>query len=158
MSWNPTVIPNQEGHRLQYSPPEISAMILRKLKEAETSVEVHVLQGEPAAGQGQPHAGPISLVGIPPAPRGMLQIEVIFDIDANGILNVSARDTASGKQQQITITASSGLSKQEVGRMVREAEAHAREDARRRQEIEVRNTTDPLVYSTQRALSEHGPS
>ena len=79
-----------------------------------------------------------------------------FDIDAHGILNVSAKDQASGKQQQITITASSGLSKQEVERMVKEAEAHASEDARRRQEVEVRNETDALVYSTDRALAEHG--
>jgi molecular chaperone DnaK len=81
---------------------------------------------------------------------------VTFDIDANGILNVSAKDLASGKQQQITITASSGLSKDEIERMVREAEANASEDARRRQEIELRNQTDSLVYSTERALSEHG--
>ena len=79
-----------------------------------------------------------------------------FDIDANGILNVSAKDVASGKQQQITITASSGLSKQEVDRMVKEAEANASDDARRRQEIELRNQTDTLVYTTERALSEHG--
>ena len=86
----------------------------------------------------------------------MPQIEVTFDIDANGILNVSAKDTATGKQQQITITASSGLSKQEVERMVKEAEAHAADDARRREEIELRNQTDSLVYSTERNLSEHG--
>jgi molecular chaperone DnaK len=84
------------------------------------------------------------------------QIEVTFDIDANGILNVSARDLASGKQQQITITASSGLTKDEVERLVREAEAHAAEDARRREEIELRNQADALVYSTERSLAEHG--
>src|SRR5205814_10348506 len=94
--------------------------------------------------------------GIPPAPRGLPQSEVTFAVDANGILNGSAKDTASGKQQQITITASSGLSKSEVGRMVREAEANASEDARRRQEIELRNQVDGLIYSTERALAEHG--
>ena len=100
--------------------------------------------------------GRFILDGILPAPRGMPQIEVTFDIDANGILNVSAKDLASGKTQQITITASSGLSKDDVARMVREAEANAGEDARRRQEIELRNETDALVYSIERGLSEHG--
>src|SRR5205814_8380048 len=94
--------------------------------------------------------------GIPPAPRGLPQSEVTFAVDANGILNGSAKDTASGKQQQITITASSGLSKSEVERMVREAEANASEDARRRQEIELRNQVDGLIYATERALAEHG--
>jgi molecular chaperone DnaK len=115
-----------------------------------------VLQGERPLARDNRTLGRFRLEGIPPAPRGMPQIEVAFDIDANGILNVSAKDTASGKQQQITITASSGLSKQEVERMVREAETHASEDARRRQEIEVRNQTDGLVYATERALREHG--
>ena len=86
----------------------------------------------------------------------MPQIEVAFDIDANGILNVSAKDMATGKQQQITITASSGLAKEEVDRMVGEAEAHAADDARRREEIELRNQTDSLVYSTERTLAEYG--
>ncbi|MBI5627451.1 MAG: Hsp70 family protein [Candidatus Rokubacteria bacterium] len=96
------------------------------------------------------------LVGIPPAPRGVPQIEVTFDIDANGILNVSAKDTATGKQQNITITASSTLTKDEIERMKKEAEAHAAEDARRREEIELRNQTDSLVYSTERILRDHG--
>src|SRR5438874_4844601 len=122
----------------------------------QTSVEVHVLQGERPMARDNRTLGRFQLVGIPPAPRGMPQIEVTFDIDANGILNVSARDTASAKQQQITITASSGLSKSEVERMVREAEANAAEDTRRKQEIEVRNQTDGLVYATERALREHG--
>jgi molecular chaperone DnaK len=122
----------------------------------QTAVDVHVLQGERPLARDNRTLGRFRLEGIPPAPRGVPQIEVAFDIDANGILNVSAKDTASGKQQQITITASSGLSKQEVERMVREAETHASEDARRRQEIEVRNQTDGLVYATERALREHG--
>jgi len=115
-----------------------------------------VLQGERPLARDNRTLGRFRLEGIPPAPRGLPQIEVTFDIDANGILNVSAKDKASGKQQQITITASSGLSKQEVERMVREAEANASEDAQRRQEIELRNQTDALVYATERALAEHG--
>jgi|SRR5689334_18982816 len=122
----------------------------------QTAVDVHVLQGERPLARDNRTLGRFRLEGIPPAPRGVPQIEVAFDIDANGILNVSAKDTASGKQQQITITASSGLNKQDVERMVREAETHASEDARRRQEIEVRNQTDGLVYATERALREHG--
>src|SRR5204863_1194007 len=100
--------------------------------------------------------GRLQLTGIPPAPRGVPQIEVTFDIDANGILNVAARDKASGKQQTIQITASSGLSKDEVERLVRDADAHAAEDARRKEEVELRNQTDALVYSTERSLTEHG--
>jgi molecular chaperone DnaK len=122
----------------------------------QTSVEVHVLQGERPLARDNRTLGRFQLVGIPPAPRGAPQIEVAFDIDANGILTVSAKDVATGKQQQITITASSGLQKEEVQRMVKEAEAHAAEDARRREEIELRNQTDSLVYSTQRFLAEHG--
>jgi molecular chaperone DnaK len=100
--------------------------------------------------------GKFHLVGIPPAPRGVPQVEVTFDIDANGILNVSAKDTATGKQQNITITASSGLSKDEIDRMMKEAEANAADDTKRKQEIEIRNQTDSLVYTTERTLSEHG--
>jgi molecular chaperone DnaK len=100
--------------------------------------------------------GRFHLDGIPPAPRGVPQIEVTFDIDANGILNVSAKDTATSKQQNITITASSGLSKDDIDKMVREAESNAADDTRRKQEIEIRNQTDSLVYSTERTLSEHG--
>jgi molecular chaperone DnaK len=124
--------------------------------ENQTSVEVHVLQGERPLARDNRTLGRFHLTGIPPAPRGVPQIEVAFDIDANGILNVSARDTASGKQQQIQITASSGLTKDEVERLVRDAEAHAADDARRRQEVELRNQADALVYSTERSLAEHG--
>ncbi len=120
------------------------------------SVDIHVLQGERSLARDNRTLGQFRLDGIAPAPRGLPQIEVAFDIDANGILNVSAKDMATGKQQQITITASSGLSKGEVDRMVKEAEAHASEDARRRQAVEVRNQADSLVYSTERALAEHG--
>jgi molecular chaperone DnaK len=120
------------------------------------AVDVHVLQGERPLARDNRTLGRFQLVGIQAAPRGAPQIEVAFDIDANGILNVSAKDRATGKQQQITITASSGLSKPEVDRMVREAEAHASEDAQRRQEIELRNRADTLLYTTERIFAEHG--
>ena len=136
--------------------PTKKSEVFSTATDNQTSVEIHVLQGERPLARDNRTLGRFHLVGIAPAPRGMPQIEVTFDIDANGILNVSARDTATGKQQQITITASSGLSKQEVERMVKEAEAHAADDARRREEIELRNQTDSLVYSTERNLSEHG--
>ncbi len=124
----------------------------------QTSVEVHVLQGErPMAGENKT-IGRFSLDGIAPAMRGLPQIEVSFDIDANGILNVSASDKATGKEQRITITASSGLSKDEVERLVQEAEAHAEEDQRRRDLAETRNAADSAVYQAERALSEHGES
>jgi molecular chaperone DnaK len=119
-------------------------------------VEVHVLQGERPMARDNRTLGKFHLVGIPPAPRGVPQVEVTFDIDANGILNVSAKDTATGKQQNITITASSGLTKDEVDRMVKDAESNAADDAKRKQDIETRNQADSLVYSTERTLSEHG--
>jgi molecular chaperone DnaK len=119
-------------------------------------VEVHVLQGERPMARDNRTLGKFHLVGIPPAPRQIPQIEVTFDIDANGILNVAAQDKATGKQQNITITASSGLTKEEIDRMMKEAEANSAEDAKRKQEIEVRNQTDSLVYSTERTLGEHG--
>ena len=122
----------------------------------QTSVDVHVLQGErPLANQNRT-LGKFQLSGIPPAPRGVPQIEVTFDIDANGILNVNAKDMATGKDQKITITSSSGLSKQEVERMSREAEAHASEDKAKREEIEARNQLDTMIYSVERMLREHG--
>ena len=136
--------------------PTKKSEIFSTAADNQTAVEIHVLQGERPLARDNRTLGRFQLDGIPPAPAGLPQIEVTFDIDANGILNVSAKDMATGKQQQITITASSGLSKEEVDRMVREAEANAAEDARRRQEIELRNQTDALVYSTERALAEHG--
>jgi molecular chaperone DnaK len=120
------------------------------------SVEVHVLQGERPMARDNRTLGRFHLDGIPPAPRGVPQIEVTFDIDANGILNVFAKDTATGKQQTITITASSGLSKDEIDKMVKEAESNAADDTRRKQDIEIRNHTDSLVYATERTLAEHG--
>ena len=124
--------------------------------DSQTSVEVHVLQGERPMARDNRTLGKFHLVGIPPAPRGVPQVEVEFDIDANGIVNVKAKDMATGKQQAITITASSGLTKDDIDKMVREAESNAEEDKKRRQEIEVRNQADSLVYTTERTLAEHG--
>jgi molecular chaperone DnaK len=121
----------------------------------QTSVDVHVLQGERPLARDNRTLGRFRLDGIPPAPRGVPQIEVSFDLDANGILNVTARDIASGKQQHITITSSSGLSKDEVDRMVKDAERNAAEDARRRQEIEERNKAEAAA-AAQAAASAAG--
>jgi molecular chaperone DnaK len=124
--------------------------------DSQTEVEVHVLQGErPMANQNRTLAK-FKLGGIPPAPRGVPQIEVTFDIDANGILNVAAKDNATGKDQKITITSSSGLSKEEVERMAKEAEAHSAEDKAQREEIEARNGLDSLVYNIEKMLKESG--
>jgi len=122
----------------------------------QSSVEVHVLQGErPIAAQNRT-LGKFQLTGIPPAPRGVPQIEVTFDIDANGILNVNAKDLATGRDQKITITSSSGLSKDEVNRMAKEAEAHAAEDRAKREEIESKNQLDTLIYNVEKTLHEQG--
>jgi molecular chaperone DnaK len=124
--------------------------------DSQPSVEVHVLQGERPMARDNRTLGRFHLDGLPSAPRGVPQIEVTFDIDANGILNVSARDKATSKQQNITITASSGLSKDEIARMKKEAEANAADDARQREGIEVRNLADSVVYSTEKLLREQG--
>ncbi|HLV89353.1 MAG TPA: molecular chaperone DnaK [Candidatus Sulfotelmatobacter sp.] len=124
--------------------------------DSQTSVEVHVLQGErPMAAQNRT-LGKFHLTGIPPAPRGVPQIEVTFDIDANGILNVTAKDTATGKDQKITITSSSGLSKEEVERMAKEADAHAAEDKAARESIDAKNQLDSMVYQIEKMLREQG--
>jgi molecular chaperone DnaK len=136
--------------------PTKKSEVFTTAADNQTSVEVHVLQGERPMARDNRTLGKFHLVGIPPAPRGVPQVEVTFDIDANGILNVSAKDTATGKQQNITITASSGLTKDEIDKMVQDATAHAAEDTKRKQEIEVRNQTDSLVYGTERTLAEHG--
>jgi molecular chaperone DnaK len=122
----------------------------------QTEVEVHVLQGErPMAAQNRT-LGKFKLSGIPPAPRGVPQVEVTFDIDANGILNVTAKDNATGKDQKITITSSSGLSKEEVDRMAKEAEAHASEDQTKREEVEARNSLDNMTYNVEKMLKDNG--
>ena len=123
--------------------------------DSQTSVEVKVYQGERSMAADNRSLGVFQLVGIPPAPRGVPQIEVTFDIDANGILNVSALDKATSKQQQITITGSSGLSQEEVEKMAKDAEAHSADDERRREEVEARNQADSVIYSTEKTLSEH---
>ena len=120
------------------------------------SVEVHVLQGERSMARDNRTLGKFHLDGIPPAPRGVPQIEVTFDIDANGIVNVSAKDLGTGKQQQITITASSGLGKDEVEKMMREAEAHADDDKARKEEVETRNRADQAAYAAERMLKDAG--
>jgi molecular chaperone DnaK len=121
----------------------------------QTSVEIRVLQGEREMARDNKPIGVFHLVGIPPAPRGVPQIEVTFDIDANGILNVSAKDLGTGKEQKITITASSGLKKDEIDRMVKDAQAHSEEDRKRREEIEAKNRLDSLIYSTEKTFSEN---
>lgn len=121
----------------------------------QTSVEIHVLQGERAMAKDNRTLGKFHLVGIPPAPRGVPQIEVTFDIDANGIVNVSAKDLATNKEQKITITASSGMSKEEIERMTRDSEAHAAEDQKYRELIEAKNKLDNLVYNTDKILREN---
>jgi molecular chaperone DnaK len=136
--------------------PTKKSEIFTTAADNQTAVDIHVLQGERPLAKDNRTLGRFRLEGIPPAPRGVPQVEVTFDLDANGILNVSAKDKTSGKEQRITITASSGLNKADVERMVKEAEANAAEDARRREEIEVRNQMDALVYQVQRGLAEHG--
>jgi molecular chaperone DnaK len=125
-------------------------------EDMQPSVEIHVLQGEREMAMYNKTLGKFQLVDLPPAPRGVPQIEVTFDIDANGIVHVSAKDRATGKEQSMTITGQSSLNKDDIDRMVRDAEAHAEEDRRRREEAEVRNNADSLVYQTEKVLREHG--
>ena len=115
-----------------------------------------MLQGERPLARDNRTLGKFHLIGLPPAPRGVPQIEVTFDIDANGIVNVSAKDLGTGKEQKITITASSGLNKDEVDRMMKEAESHADEDKKRREEIETRNRADQAVYAAERFMKDTG--
>src|ERR1041384_575008 len=135
--------------------PTRKSEIFSTASDNQTSVEVHVLQGERQMASDNRTLGKFHLVGIPPAPRGMPQVEVAFDIDANGIVNVSAKDMGTGREQKITITASSGLSKEEIDRMMREAESHAGEDARKREEIEARNRLDGLTYQVEKTFNEN---
>ena len=135
--------------------PTRKSEVFSTAADSQTQVEIHVLQGErPMAGDNRT-LGRFHLVGIPPAPRGVPQIEVTFDIDANGIVNVSAKDLGTGKEQKITITASSGLAKDEIERMVSDAQSHADEDKAQREAIEARNRADSLVYATEKTLNEN---
>jgi molecular chaperone DnaK len=136
--------------------PTRKSEVFSTAADSQTSVEVHVLQGERPLSRDNRTLGRFHLDGIPPAPRGMPQIEVTFDIDANGIVNVSAKDRATNKEQKITITASSGLSKDEVDRMMRDAESHAEDDRKRREEIETRNRADQAVYGAERLVKDSG--
>jgi molecular chaperone DnaK len=135
--------------------PTRKSEIFSTAADNQTSVEIHVLQGERPVASGNRTLGKFHLIGIPPAPRGVPQVEVTFDIDANGILNVSAKDTATNKEQKITITASTGLSKEEAERMKKEADAHAAEDKARLSEVEARNRLDNLVYQTEKLVKEN---
>jgi molecular chaperone DnaK len=136
--------------------PTRKSEVFSTAADNQSSVEVHVLQGERGMARDNRTLGKFNLVGLPPAPRGVPQIEVTFDIDANGIVNVSAKDLGTQKEQKITITASSGLSKDEVDKMMREAESHAEEDKKRREEIEARNRADQAVYAAERFLKDSG--
>jgi len=136
--------------------PTRKSEIFSTAADNQTSVEVHVLQGERPLARDNRTLGRFHLIGLPPAPRGVPQVEVTFDIDANGIVNVSAKDLGTGKEQKITITATSGLGKDEVDRMMKEAEAHAEEDRKRREEIETRNKADQAVYGAERMLKDMG--
>ncbi len=135
--------------------PTRKSEIFSTASDNQTSVEVHVLQGERPMASDNKTLGKFHLVGIPPAPRGVPQVEVTFDIDANGIVNVSAKDVGTGREQKITITASSGLSKEEIDKMMKDAESHSAEDEKKKASIEARNRLDGLVYSVEKTLGEN---
>ena len=136
--------------------PTRKSQIFSTATDNQPSVSIHVLQGERAMAQDNKTLGRFELVGIPPAPRGVPQIEVTFDIDANGIVHVSAKDLGTGKEQSIKITASSGLTEEEIQRMVRDAESHAEEDRKKKELIDTRNQADSMIYMTEKSLKEHG--
>jgi molecular chaperone DnaK len=136
--------------------PTKRSEVFTTAEDGQPSVEIHVLQGESDMAYRNKTLGKFQLVDLPPAPRGVPQIEVTFDIDANGIVHVSAKDRATGKEQSMTITGQSALNRDEIDRMMREAEAHAEEDRKRREEAEVRNNADTLVYQTEKLLKEQG--
>ena len=135
--------------------PTRKSEVFSTAADSQTSVEIKVYQGERAMARDNRLLGVFQLVGIPPAPRGIPQIEVTFDIDANGILNVMAKDRATNNEQKITITSSSGLSKDEVEKMAKDAEAHSADDRKKRDEIEARNRADAMTYNVEKMLKEH---
>ena len=134
--------------------PTSKSQVFSTAADSQTSVEIHVLQGERPMASDNKTLGRFILDGIPPAPRGVPQVEVTFDIDANGILNVKARDKASGKEQHITITASSGLSKEEIEKMRKEAELHAAEDKQKKEQVEIKNQADAVIFTTEKLIKE----
>ncbi|HEX6817818.1 MAG TPA: Hsp70 family protein, partial [Ktedonobacterales bacterium] len=136
--------------------PTQKSQVFSTASDGQTSVEINVLQGERELAKDNRSLGRFILDGIPPAPRGVPQVEVQFDIDANGIVNVRAHDKGTGREQRITIQASSGLSKDEVERMVHDAESHAEDDRRRREEVEVRNEADNAAYTAEKTLRDLG--
>ena len=136
--------------------PTKKSQIFSTAADNQTSVDIHVLQGERPVASGNTTLGRFQLVGIPPAPRGIPQIEVSFDIDANGIMNVSAKDMGTGKEQAITITAPNKLSEDEIDQKVKEAEMHAEEDKKRQEEVQIRNDADSMIYTSEKTLEELG--
>ncbi len=134
--------------------PTKKSQVFSTAADNQTSVDIHVLQGERSVATGNTTLGRFQLVGIPPAPRGMPQIEVTFDIDANGILNVSAKDMGTGKEQAITITAPNKLSEDEIDQKIKEAEQHSEEDKKRQEEVEIRNNADSMIYTAEKTLDE----
>ena len=136
--------------------PTRKSQVFSTAQDNQTAVTIRVFQGEREMASDNKLLGQFDLIGIPPAPRGMPQVEVTFDIDANGIVNVHAKDLGTNKEQSIKITASSGLNEEEIKKMVREAEAHAAEDHSRRQQAEARNKLDNLIYTTEKTLKDHG--
>jgi molecular chaperone DnaK len=136
--------------------PTKKSQIFSTAADSQPAVSIHVLQGEREMAATNKTLGRFELVGIPPAPRGVPQIEVTFDIDANGIVNVSAKDQATGKEQSIQITASSGLSQEEIDQLIKDAEMHAEEDKQKRELVEARNSADALIYSTEKSIKDLG--
>src|SRR5690242_21470603 len=136
--------------------PTRKSEVFSTAEDGQTSVEIHVLQGEREMATFNKTLGKFQLVGIPPAPRGLPQIEVTFDIDANGILSVSAKDLGTGNEQKIEVRSGSGLSEQEINQMVRDAESHAEEDRKLRDLADAKNAGESLIYTTEKSLREHG--
>jgi molecular chaperone DnaK len=136
--------------------PTKKSQIFSTAADSQPAVSIHVLQGEREMAPSNKTLGRFELVGIPPAPRGIPQIEVTFDIDANGIVNVSAQDKATGKEQSIQITASSGLSQEEIDNLIKDAELHAEDDRKKKELVEARNSADALIYSTEKSIQDLG--